>query len=239
MNKKHPALYAIFTLTILLACFRANAFSPERLVKDARAQIGVTLLYDPAYARIPYPGGDVPIVKGVCTDVVIRALRHQGIDLQRLVHEDISDNFQHYPNLQKWRLKKPDTNIDHRRVYNLQRYFEQRGYAVADETFLPGDIVTWELRPGVGHIGIVSDKKAPSGQPLVIHNIGIGTQEEEMLYRFPVSGHYRLKNTGTAHVAQTEPPPRNTSASRTSRTRQAQASRARYKKSAKTQRRRR
>jgi uncharacterized protein YijF (DUF1287 family) len=178
----------------------AFAFSPERFVSDARSQIGKTLIYDPAYVKLAYPLGDVPLVRGVCTDVVIRALRHQDIDLQRQVHEDMKKHFRRYPNQPRWGLSKPDPNIDHRRVPNLQRYFERHGYAVDDEKYLPGDIVIWMLRPNVGHIGIVSDKKTfPGNRPLVIHNIGQGTQETDILFDYAITGHYRIPPSGTAH----------------------------------------
>ncbi|MCL1824604.1 MAG: DUF1287 domain-containing protein [Betaproteobacteria bacterium] len=181
---------------MLFACSVTFAFSPERFVQDARDQIGKTLYYDPSYARISYPMGDIPIVRGVCTDVVIRALRHQRVDLQQRVHEDMRKNFRLYPNQARWGLKRPDTNIDHRRVPNLQRYFEHQGYTVTDNTFLPGDIVTWNLRPQVEHIGIVSNRKTLFGQrPLIIHNIGRGTQEEDVLHNFTITGHYRITRT--------------------------------------------
>ena len=195
INRLDKSFFFRFALLpiLLLAGTAAFAFSPEQFVRDARSQIGKTLYYDPAYVRIPYPSGDVPIDRGVCTDVVIRALRQQGIDLQKSVHEDMRKNFHRYPSARQWGLKKPDANIDHRRVLNLQRYFERQGYAVADETFLPGDIVTWTLRSQVEHIGIVSDRKTPSGQrPLIIHNIGQGTQEEDILHSFTITGHYRI-----------------------------------------------
>ena len=193
MPKTLLLLRTAIVSVILFACATAFAFSPERFVQDARTQIGKTLLYDPSYARMSYPMGDVPIIRGVCTDVLIRALRHQGIDLQQLVHEDMRKNFHLYPNSARWKLKKPDTNIDHRRVLNLQRYFKRQGYTVTGETFLPGDIVTWNLRPQVEHIGIVSDRRDPSGKrPLIIHNIGQGTQEEDVLYQYTITGHYRV-----------------------------------------------
>jgi uncharacterized protein YijF (DUF1287 family) len=193
MSNKFPHIRAAALLALFLACGQALAFSPQRLVSDARAQIGKTLHYDPAYVRIDYPMGDIPIAKGVCTDVVVRALRHQGMDLQQRVHEDMRKNFRQYPNQSRWNLTRPDANIDHRRVPNLRRYFERQGYALDGGDFLPGDIVTWELHPNVGHIGIVSDKKDPSGKrPLIIHNIGQGTQEEDMLHRFTITGHYRI-----------------------------------------------
>ena len=168
---------------------------PEELTKAARSQIGVTVSYDPAYRKLAYPGGDVAQETGVCTDVVIRALRKQGVDLQKDVHEDMAANFEAYP--KNWGLKKPDRNIDHRRVPNLMTYFRRKGYGreVTEkaENFKTGDIVTWVLDNGLTHIGIVSDRKSADGTPLVIHNIGAGTQEENILFRFRITGHYRLK----------------------------------------------
>jgi uncharacterized protein YijF (DUF1287 family) len=195
MSYKFPHACVAILLALFLAYAPAFAigFSPERFVQDARTQIGKTLHYDAAYAKLAYPMGDIPIARGVCTDVVIRALRPQGIDLQQRVHEDMKANFRLYPNQSRWKLAKPDPNIDHRRVPNLQRYFQRQGYAVDDAAFLPGDIVTWELQLNVGHIGIVSDKKASSGKhPLIIHNIGHGAQEEDLLYQFKITGHYRI-----------------------------------------------
>lgn len=168
------------------------ALSPAQLVNDARLQIGVTRSYDPAYTQLAYPMGDVPLSKGVCTDVVIRALRQQGIDLQKNVHEDMRRHFASYP--QKWGLKRPDKNIDHRRVPNLMRYFERQGYQVSDKRYVAGDIVTWDLNgKGLTHIGIVSSRYSASVTPLIIHNIGAGTQEEDILYRYKIIGHYRLR----------------------------------------------
>jgi len=167
----------------------------KRLVEDARAQVGVTKGYDASYRKLRYPEGDVPLETGVCTDVIIRALRQQKVDLQKLVHEDMVANFSRYP--KNWGAKGADSNIDHRRVPNLKTFFKRRGFAIPTgtraEDFLPGDIVTWNLGGGIGHIGIVSDQKAPSGTPLIIHNIGSGTQEEDMLFQFPRTGHYRLR----------------------------------------------
>ncbi|MDO4878297.1 MAG: DUF1287 domain-containing protein [Neisseria sp.] len=168
----------------------AAAVSPYRLVWDARQQIGRTTSYDPAYSRLPYPMGDVPVNKGVCTDVLIRALRRQGVDLQRLIHEDMAENFSAYP--KKWGLARPDPNIDHRRVPNIAAYFRRKGYGVADGRYLAGDILTWDLGRGQTHIGIVSDRRAADGTPLILHNIGRGTREEDILRRYTVTGHYRL-----------------------------------------------
>lgn len=177
---------------LISTCLPVWAFSALQLVQDARKQIGVTLSYDPAYTRLDYPMGDVPASKGVCTDVVIRALRLQGIDLQKQVHEDMRKAFASYP--KKWGLSRPDRNIDHRRVPNLMRYFQRKGYAVDDQRYLPGDIVTWDLNgKGLTHIGIVSDKQQLlSKTPLIIHNIGAGTQENNILYQYKIIGHYRI-----------------------------------------------
>ena len=189
-----------------------NQPSPK-IVQSARNQIGKTLRYDPAYTKLKYPMGDVPMSKGVCTDVIIRALRDQNMDLQELVHQDMSRNFSAYPN--RWGLKQPDTNIDHRRVPNLMTYFTRQGWAVKDTNYqagdivdlsrsdpyyiLPvkdtnyqaGDIVTWELKGNRPHIGIVSDRKI-GNRPLIIHNIGLGTREDDILYRYTITGHFRI-----------------------------------------------
>ncbi|HEY0661088.1 MAG TPA: DUF1287 domain-containing protein [Lysobacter sp.] len=163
------------------------------LVAAARAQIGVTTTYDPAYVRLPYPGGDVPRDRGVCTDVVIRAFRAQDLDLQQRVHEDMRGHFALYP--RQWGLRSPDRSIDHRRVPNLQRWFERQGWSlsVSDDAagYRAGDLVTWDLGGNVPHIGIVSDRQGGSRQPLVIHNIGAGTREEDILFRYRITGHYR------------------------------------------------
>ena len=167
-----------------------------KILTAARKQVGVTLSYDPAYVTLAYPGGDVPREKGVCTDVVIRALR-DGLsqDLQKLVHEDMKANFSAYP--KNWGLSRPDKNIDHRRVPNLQAYFKRSGYRVADTKdvtkFLPGDLVTCTVPPNLPHVMIVSDKKTDGGVPLVIHNIGAGAREEDVLFTYPLTGHYRWK----------------------------------------------
>ena len=162
--------------------------SPQ-IVQSARNQIGKTLRYDPAYTKLKYPMGDVPMEKGVCTDVIIRALRDQNIDLQELVHQDMSRNFSVYP--KRWGLKQPDTNIDHRRVPNLMTYFMRQGWAVQDTNYQAGDIVTWDLKGNRPHIGIVSDRKI-GDRPLIIHNIGSGTREDDILYRYTITGHFRL-----------------------------------------------
>ena len=160
------------------------------LVLAARSQIGKTVQYDSAYTTLAYPMGDVPLEKGVCTDVVIRALREQGLDLQKLVHEDMKRDFSAYP--KRWGLKRPDANIDHRRVPNLIVYFTRQGWVVQDKTFQAGDLVMWELNGGrLPHIGIVSERKL-GNTPLIIHNIGAGTQEEDLLFKHKITGYFRL-----------------------------------------------
>jgi uncharacterized protein len=188
-------IMSIPCVLILGAALCCAAIKPSQLVASARRQIGVTLSYDPAYRQLDYPGGDVPKNTGVCSDVVVRAFREQGTDLQKEVHEDMRRSFGVYP--QKWNLKKPDQNIDHRRVLNLMTYFERQGFAQSitnkAENFAAGDIVAWDLGGGVTHIGIVSDHTTAKRVPLIIHNIGRGTQEEDILLRYRVIGHYRLK----------------------------------------------
>jgi uncharacterized protein YijF (DUF1287 family) len=162
--------------------------------------VGRTTIYDPSYVRLDYPGGDVPIERGVCTDVVVRAFRDGlGMDLQKLVHEDMKAAFSQYPKL--WGLKTPDANIDHRRVPNLQRYFQRRGYSLPvtkeKRDYLPGDLVTCTVPPNRPHIMIVSDRGTTEGIPLAIHNIGSGAKEENRLFDFPLTGHYRIGAEGS------------------------------------------
>ena len=173
-------------------------------VEAARTQIGKTVLYDSSYRVIDYPNGDLPIDRGVCTDVIIRAMRSTfNLDLQKLVHEDMKKNFTKYP--QEWGLKHPDTNIDHRRVPNLQTFFKRRGWSldISDkaEDFSPGDIVTCIVPPNLPHVIIVSDKKNGEEIPFVIHNIGAGVQEEDRLFEFEHTGLYRIKKIEQANSA--------------------------------------
>jgi len=169
---------------------------PARIViESARSRIGTGERYDPSYFSIPYPNGDVPANRGVCTDVVIRAWRAIGLDLQALVHEDMTRHFDAYPKL--WGLKRTDRNIDHRRVPNLQTFFRRNGAEIAERSqaddFLPGDLVTWMLPRNLPHIGIVSDRRSADGKrPLILHNIGAGSAEEDILFAYPITGHYRF-----------------------------------------------
>jgi uncharacterized protein YijF (DUF1287 family) len=187
---------AVRQYLLLLALTAASvAFSDSpALVSAARQQTRSAVTYDGSYTRIGYPMGDVPLQRGVCTDVVIRAYRDIGIDLQVLVHEDMRAHFDVYPHL--WGLREPDTNIDHRRVPNLQKFLARAGAEIRTPStaYLPGDLVTWMLPGNLPHIGIVSDRRASgSGNPLIIHNIGAGPAEEDMLFAHPITGHYRYR----------------------------------------------
>jgi len=163
------------------------------LVEAAKQQIGVTIYYDGSYRKLAYPGGDAPLERGVCTDVVVRAYRRLGIDLQALIHRDMVSNWTAYPN--PWRAKAPDRNIDHRRVPNQARFFSRHGETlpISGEAALyrAGDLVTWMLPGGLPHIGIVSDARGDSGAPTIVHNIGNGTRLEDMLFSYRITGHFR------------------------------------------------
>lgn len=167
----------------------------RKLVAAAVARASVHVKYVPAYVRIPYPGGDVPADTGVCTDEIIRIYRAVGIDLQKEVHEDMARNFAAYPQI--WHRTSPDSNIDHRRVPNLIKFFERNGVALAKSQqardYVPGDIVTWDLGGGQTHIGMVVDRKAFfSGRYKVLHNIGRGPQIEDVLFDWKITGHFRF-----------------------------------------------
>ncbi|OHD08603.1 MAG: DUF1287 domain-containing protein [Sphingopyxis sp. RIFCSPHIGHO2_12_FULL_65_19] len=168
----------------------------QRVVAAARRQVGVTLTYDPAYTVLRFPNGDVDRAKGVCTDVVIRAFRDAlALDLQALVNADMRANFGAYP--KNWGLGHPDRNIDHRRVPNLATYWRRQGAAlpVTDDPadWRPGDIFTQMVDGRLPHTGIVSDRKDTTGVPLVLHNIGGGTREEDALFKHKLTGHFRWK----------------------------------------------
>lgn len=184
-------------LALLCSMAQAEASGAPDIAAAARQQVGVTVHYDPAYRKLAYPGGDLPADRGVCTDVIVRALRKaRSIDLQRRIHEDMQADFGAYPNRRRWGLVKPDPNIDHRRVPNLMTYFERAGLSAAATAaaadYLPGDIVAWDLGRGILHVGIVSDRVTASRVPLIVHNIGAGAREEDILFRFTIIGHYRL-----------------------------------------------
>ena len=190
-------------VTLFLLIMLAAAFCPpggladgffDRLVDAALERTTHTVRYDGAYRQIAYPNGDVPDHVGVCTDVVIRSYRACGVDLQKRVHEDMRADFDAYPNI--WGLDRPDPNIDHRRVPNLQAFFKRQGAAlpVSDDPadYRPGDLVTWMLPGNLPHIGIVIDQRAASDdRPLVVHNIGAGPEIADIMFEYPITGHYR------------------------------------------------
>ena len=168
-------------------------------VQAAQQQVGVTKLYNPAYKKLAYPNGDVAPIEGVCTDVIVRGLRKLGIDLQKLIHEDIKKNFNLYPH--KWGLAQPDSNIDHRRVPNIVTYFQRKGLEISlKDPYVPGDIVVWELGKtawGFGrsilHIGIVSNQYIQAKKRYkVVHNVCCGVQEEDFLHDYEHLHHFRL-----------------------------------------------
>ena len=168
----------------------------KRFVDAAIERTHHTVRYDPAYVRIPYPGGDVPPDTGVCTDEIIRSYRAVGIDLQKEVHEDMVQNFSVYPRNWRWLLARPDPNIDHRRVPNLMVFFQRKGQPLPIsshiEDYSPGDLVTWDLGGGVPHIGIVVDRKSSqTGRYLIVHNIGQGPKMEDVIFNWKITGHYR------------------------------------------------
>lgn len=165
-----------------------------KLAKAAEERTLHSIAYDPSYFKLDYPGGDVPANKGVCTDVIIRAYRTVGIDLQVKIHEDMKNNFYAYPKI--WGLKKADPNIDHRRVPNLMVFFKRHGLVLPISRdpgeYQPGDIITWDLSRGVTHIGIVSTKRNNSVKRyLVVHNIGSGPKLEDVLFSWEITGHFK------------------------------------------------
>ncbi|MFN8326188.1 MAG: DUF1287 domain-containing protein [Flavobacteriaceae bacterium] len=168
----------------------------ERLSNAAISIIDKNVVYTPDYVSIKYPNGDVPAKTGVCTDVVIRAYRKLGIDLQKEVHEDMKANFNKYPNLKKWGLKTTDTNIDHRRVPNLEVFFERKGKKLAvtqnSNDYKTGEIVTWMIGGKLPHIGIITNKKSSDGKrPMIVHNVGGGQVLEDCLFSYDIVGHFR------------------------------------------------
>jgi uncharacterized protein YijF (DUF1287 family) len=186
----------------------SHALFLQRLVHAAIDRTHHSVRYDPAYVRIPYPGGDVPSDTGVCTDEVIRSYRALGVDLQKEVHEDMVRNFSAYPRKWKWISGKPDSNIDHRRVPNLMAFFHRKGETLPNTTrpedYSPGDLVTYDLGGNVPHIGIVVDRRGAGGRYMIEHNIGQGARIEDVLFNWKITGHYRYygRQTDSGEVSQ-------------------------------------
>jgi len=188
-------------IKIFFLLFSANLAIGQSNFCDQLADSAIELtkqnvVYDPGYFSIDYPNGDVPADKGVCTDVIIRAYRMLGIDLQKEVHEDMVANFTEYPT--NWGLKQPDKNIDHRRVPNLMvffsRYGEVKSISQKPEDYLPGDIVCWNLGGGTTHIGLVVNKKSEDGKRnMIVHNIGEGQVLADCLFDYKIIGHYQYE----------------------------------------------
>ncbi|MDW3195611.1 MAG: DUF1287 domain-containing protein [Cytophagales bacterium] len=176
--------------------FFNGACQQKSLAEAAMDLTNDQVTYDPAYFSISYPMGDIPTDKGVCTDVVIRAYRKIGVDLQQLVHEDMKANFRLYPN--NWGLNRTDPNIDHRRVPNLMTFFERFGESKPNTNdvsdYRPGDIVCWDLGKGINHIGIVvAHHNGTEHRPLIVHNIGAGQVLQDFLFDYPIIGHFRFE----------------------------------------------
>jgi uncharacterized protein YijF (DUF1287 family) len=191
MLKFISTVFFVFYLGI--HSFSQNDFA-NRLADSTATLTKQKVIYDPSYFSLAYPNGDVPADKGVCTDVIIRAYRKMGIDLQKEVHEDMKAHFSQYPN--NWKLTRPDKNIDHRRVPNLMKFFSKYGtvkpITLIAADYQPGDLVCWSLKNGLTHIGIVSKKKSSDGKRyLIVHNIGAGQVFEDCLFDFKIIGHYQ------------------------------------------------
>ncbi len=198
-------LYKLLLLLILIIPTDLRSETMKKIFLTAAKQRTLrTITYDGSYFAIQYPGGDVPANLGVCTDVVIRSYRNIGIDLQKLIHEDMTHAFEAYPSKRIWGLTGTDPNIDHRRVPNLQTFFTRHGSILPisqnKADYSAGDIVTWTLPGNLPHIGIVSDQiNSQTGNPVIVHNIGAGPKLEDMIFHYPISGHYRYlpKNDST------------------------------------------
>ncbi|MDX2171857.1 MAG: DUF1287 domain-containing protein [Bacteroidota bacterium] len=201
MKNKTLTFFISGILALFFLSFRQEDDFYKKLVQQAILQTKIEVTYVPEYVQIKYPNGDVPSNTGVCTDLVIRSYRGLNIDLQKEVHEDMVKNFKNYPKL--WKLKAPDTNIDHRRVPNLMTFFKNKHadlkVTTSAEDYKPGDIVTWNLQnknvvSGITHIGIVINQKSNDGKRyLIAHNIGAGNQIEDMLFSYTIIGHFRYK----------------------------------------------
>ncbi|MFN1534524.1 DUF1287 domain-containing protein [Vibrio jasicida] len=182
----------------VLISLPAIAEQSTSLAEAAKERTQYDITYDGSYYQIGYPNGDVASDIGVCTDVIIRSYRKLGVDLQVLVHEDMRDNFSAYPSKRIWGLTRTDRNIDHRRVPNLQMFFQRHGVELPisndGHNFKPSDIVTWMLPGNLPHIGIVADDlSTDKRRPLIVHNIGGGVVLEDMLFDYPITGYYRFE----------------------------------------------
>lgn len=193
------AIYISILSILFFSFYPTESDFQQKLSEAALLLTREKVTYDPAYVSIKYPNGDVPKNKGVCTDVIIRAYRKLGIDLQKEVHEDMKANFSFYPNLKKWGLKTTDTNIDHRRVPNLEVFFGRKGQKLKisnnPKEYKTGELVTWMINDKLPHIGIVTNKKSPDGKrPMIVHNVGAGQVLEDCLFDYTIVGHFYYGN---------------------------------------------
>ena len=195
-----PKYLCSLALVLAIGGFAGGTYAEplfaEKLANAAFERTQHSVVYNGAYRKISYPNGDVPAHFGVCTDVLIRSYRALGVDLQKLVHEDMRSAFSAYPSKKIWGLTRTDANIDHRRVPNLETFFARNGQRLAlsenPKDYLPGDIVSWRLGSNLPHIGLVSNKKNASGERyLIIHNVGLGPKMEDVLFDYKMVGHYR------------------------------------------------
>ena len=195
----NPKIYSyFFSLLILSPVLSADQQTKKnQLVQAAKERLSHQVVYDGRYQRLAYPMGDVADNRGVCSDVIIRSYRALGLDLQKKIHEDMRRHFSAYP--KNWGLKRTDKNIDHRRVPNLQTFFKRQGASLKisrnPQDYKAGDLVTWRVAGHLPHIGIVVDQRSKDNKrPLIIHNIGLGPKMDDMLFNFPITGHYRYFN---------------------------------------------
>jgi uncharacterized protein YijF (DUF1287 family) len=193
MGYTRGMLSALLAFALAAVPARADTAFLKTVTEAAQAQTNERVVYDGRYLKLAYPGGDVPAGTGVCTDVIIRAYRKAGLDLQVAVHEDMKKNFSVYP--KKWGRREPDPNIDHRRVPNLMTFFERRGASLPmtrrGADYRPGDVVAWDLGGGVTHIGVVVAQPSGAAKPWIVHNIGAGPKREDVLFDWKQIGHYR------------------------------------------------
>lgn len=189
----NPVVSVLASVCLFLAAQQDRPTVAQRIVAEARVQAREAATYDPSYVKLTYPMGDLPRDRGVCTDVVVRCLRAVGRDLQTLINEDMKSRFATYPR----RERRPDPNIDHRRVPNQKHFLRKHGRSLplgldakTRETWKPGDLVYWKLDSGLDHAGVLSDRLGPSGWPMVVHNLS-RTAEEDCLGRWRITGHFR------------------------------------------------
>lgn len=196
MDKAIAVVLSAILLVTASICYADKNVWAIRLAAAAKERTKHHVTYNGSYFKIDYPNGDVPRHLGVCTDVIIRSYRKLGIDLQKQVHEDMASHFDQYPSKRIWGLSKPDKNIDHRRVPNLQVFFKRHGDSLPitdnPSDYIPGDLVTWMLPGNLPHIGIVVDERSSdNSRPLIVHNIGSGPEMGDILFEYRITGHYR------------------------------------------------